>query len=240
VRNDLSGGDSQLGNLVARAMQTRTGVEAELAITNSLGIRADFEQGALTNEQMFNVFPFENSITVMYLSGSEIQETLDFVARKSADRGCRTQAQVSGVWFDMVCSGDCPDGRTSCAKNIVLGECCRGGSPADGCAAGDPDGPIVGGACTPVEPTGLYKVAVNDYIAQGGSGFEVLKRNTSKQNTNVSLRDSLIDFMRKQKPCEPTVMDIAAPDQPVVARWGNVACIDSIERHDGRIRAVFE
>jgi 5'-nucleotidase/UDP-sugar diphosphatase len=110
IRNDLSGGDSQLGNLVARSMQTFSGVEAEFALTNSLGIRADFEQGKLTNEAMYNVFPFENSITVMYLSGSEIQETLDFVARKSSERGCRTQAQVAGVWFDMVCrSTTCPD-----------------------------------------------------------------------------------------------------------------------------------
>jgi 5'-nucleotidase len=243
TRNDLSGGDSQLGNMVARAMQTRTGVEAEIAITNSLGIRADFERGPLTIEQMFNVFPFENSITVMFLSGSEIQETLDFVARKSADRGCRTQAQVSGIWFDMVCSGDCPNGATACAKNIYLGECCRGGDPAAACAGGDPEGPIVPDSCTPVEPTGLYKVAVNDYISRGGSGFEVLKRNTSKQDTNVSLRDALIDMLRRQKACDPSIVDISDPAKQakVVDRWGNVACLDTgFEGHDGRIRATFE
>ncbi|HTL37178.1 MAG TPA: bifunctional UDP-sugar hydrolase/5'-nucleotidase, partial [Kofleriaceae bacterium] len=46
LRNDASGGDSQLGNLVARAMQVQEGVDAEFAMTNSLGIRADFERGA--------------------------------------------------------------------------------------------------------------------------------------------------------------------------------------------------
>ena len=60
LRNDASGGDSQLGNLVARAMQVQEGVDAEFSLTNSLGIRADFERGPLTNEQMYNVFPFEN------------------------------------------------------------------------------------------------------------------------------------------------------------------------------------
>ncbi len=88
-------------------MQLTEGVEAEFAVTNSLGIRADFERGPLTIEQMFNVFPFENSITVMYLSGTEVQEMLDFVARRSASRGCRTQAQVAGIAFDMVCNGEC-------------------------------------------------------------------------------------------------------------------------------------
>src|SRR5439155_27036264 len=42
VRNDPSGGDSQLGNLVTAAMRFRQGVEADFAVTNSLGIRADF------------------------------------------------------------------------------------------------------------------------------------------------------------------------------------------------------
>jgi hypothetical protein len=69
--NDDSGGDSQRGNLVARSMRLQGGVEAELALTNSLGIRADFERGKLTIEQMCNVSPFENTITVMYLAAAQ-------------------------------------------------------------------------------------------------------------------------------------------------------------------------
>ena len=245
VRNDQTGGDSQLGNLVARSMQTRTGIEADLAITNSLGIRADFEQGPLTVEQMFNVFPFENTIAIIYLSGSEIQETLDFVARKSSERGCRTQAQIAGLTFDMVCSGECPDPDpsddfvpTACAKNIYLGDSCRDG---------DPSGPVNPDACPPLVPTGLYKVAVNDYIAKGGSGFDALKRNTSKQFTTISLRDALIDYLRQQPICGDEVIDITAPidlpadERTVRTRWGEVACINTtVEPHDGRIRPVFE
>jgi 5'-nucleotidase/UDP-sugar diphosphatase len=247
VRNDLSGGDSQLGNMVARSMQTRAGVEAEFSITNSLGIRADFEAGKLNTEQMFNVFPFENSITVMYLSGSEIQETLDFISRKSSERGCRSQAQVAGIWFDMVCrSTTCPDRDpnddftpTACAKNIWLGEHCRGSGPN---AADGPIDPSSG--CRPVLPSGLYRVAVNDYIAKGGSGFQVLKRNTSKQDTGVALRDALTVFLRRQPPCKAADLDtISDPDHvvPVVDRYGQVPCLrDDIEAHDGRIRPVFE
>ncbi len=243
TRNDLSGGDSQLGNLVARSMQTRAGVEAEFALTNTLGIRADFEQGALTVEQMFNVFPFENSITVMYLSGSEIFETLDFVARKSSERGCRTQAQVAGIWFDMVCrSQTCPDRNpsddftpTACAKNVYLGEKCRGDNS---------DGPIDTTRCRPVVETGLYRVAVNDYIARGGSGFEVLKRNTSKQDTGVALRDSLTVYLRQQARCPDNAIDVTDDQEPqrtIVARYGPVPCFSGeLEKHDGRIRPVFE
>jgi hypothetical protein len=49
--------------------------------------------------------------------------------------------------------------------------------------------------CYPVLPSGEYRVAVNDYIAAGGSGFAVLKRNTTKFNTGISLRDALTDYI---------------------------------------------
>ncbi len=241
IRNDLTGGDSQLGNMVARSMQTRAGVEAEFALTNSLGIRADFERGPLTVEQMYNVFPFENSITIMYLSGLEVQEMLDFVSRKSAERGCRTQAQVAGIWFDMVCRGECVDPDptddvvpTACAKNVYLGEDCRVGS--------DPAATIDTDKCRPVVATGLYRVAVNDYIAKGGSGFEMLKRNTSKQDTGVSLRDSLQVYMRGLEPCAEDEPDFTDPEGGTVyANFGSVPCLGvTVEPHDGRIRPVFE
>jgi 5'-nucleotidase/UDP-sugar diphosphatase len=244
VRADTSGGDSQLGNLVARAMQVQNGIEAEFALTNSLGIRDNFYPGPLTVEQMFNVFPFENNIAVMYLSGTEVQELFDFVSRKSADRGCKTQAQVAGVYFDMICKGSCPTTNpdfpnpTSCAKNIYLGEDCRNGMA---------DGPIDTQKCRPVVPTGLYRVAVNDYIANGGSGFLVLKRNTSKQFTTISLRDALQVYLRKQAPCADNVVDTTdkppagQPQRTVKVRWGAVPCLDNtIEPHDGRVRPVFE
>jgi 5'-nucleotidase len=240
-RNDPSGGDSQLGNLVARSMQTANGIQAQFSLTNSLGIRDDFYPGPLTVEQMFNVFPFENSLTVVYLSGSEVQEMLDYVANYSAGRGCKSQAQVAGIWFDMVCKGTCPvtdpsqPAPTACAKNIYLGENCRNGNPT---------GDIDPTKCAPVVPTGLYRVAVNDYIANGGSGFNVLKRNTTKQFTTVSLRDALTVFLKSQKPCDSSVIDSTdtqSPQRSVIQRWGPIPCLDEkFEAHDGRIRPVFE
>lgn len=226
VRNDPSGGDSALGNLVARAMQRRQGVDADFAITNSLGIRADFEQGPLTLEAMFNVFPFENSITIMFLSGSEVQATLDFVARKSSERGCRTQAQIAGLTFKMHCGSD------PRADDIWLGDNCR---LDDGTI--DPES-----GCVPLHPGGLYRVAVNDYIAAGGSGFSVLKSNTSKQNTGIPLRGALMDYIRNLPPCTTEVVDITDPSmRSVVSLYGAVTCLDeTVERHDNRIFPVFD
>jgi len=240
ARTATTGGDSQLGNLVARSMQLQEGVDAEFAITNSLGIRADFEHGPLTVEQMYNVFPFENSITVIYLSGQEVQETLDYVAERSATRGCRTQAQVSGIAFDMVCSG--PNGPR--ARDIAIGDNCRLGE--DGVVR--PDGPINFNRCARLNLSGLYRVAVNDYIAAGGSGFDVLRRNTSKQDTGISLRDSLRVFLNKQVQCSgqscactEQMDDTKMPLLKVTERYGVISCLDeNAEKPDGRIRPTFE
>lgn len=105
IRRFASGyGDSALGNIVATAMQTRRRVETDFSLTNTLGIRSDIESGPVSIETMYNVFPFENSITTLTLSGVEVKKLLDYVALRSSRRGCQAQAQVSGVTFVMNCN----------------------------------------------------------------------------------------------------------------------------------------
>ena len=103
-----TGGDSQLGNMVATSMRHRQGVQTDFSLTNTLGIRADFVPGPVSVEQMFNVFPFENTITVMQLSAPEVQEMFDFIADRSSGRGCATQAQISGAAIITDCGDVCP------------------------------------------------------------------------------------------------------------------------------------
>jgi 5'-nucleotidase, C-terminal domain len=204
LRDDPNGGDSQLGNLVATSMRLHQDVEADYAVTNSLGIRDDFQSGPLNLEEMYDVFPFDNTITTVYLSGNETQEMFDDEAADSALDGCRTTSQVSGIAFDNVCIDNDPDCNTyqaahglpagPCAKNIYIGDNCR-----------MPDGTFNGTKCAPLSPLGEYRVAVNDYIANGGSGFAVLQRNTTKFNTGINLRQSLTDYIETlPNRCSPT------------------------------------
>ena len=239
-RSDPDGGDAQLGNLVAASMRLRKRVEADFGLTNSLGIRADFESGPLNLEEMYNVFPFDNTITTVYLSGHEIGQMLDFIALRSGQRGCKTQAQVSGIWFMMDCSRSVACGPYDAATLSLIGHgktTNDDGSPwrptpAAHCTPlnssfGDGgwlssnlvDGPPLIGDdcinhpefCRAVKENSEYLAAVNDYIAAGGSGFTVLKNNTTKFNTGISLRDALLDYIRDipnnypdlQKDCAP-------------------------------------
>jgi 5'-nucleotidase/UDP-sugar diphosphatase len=277
LRNDAGGGDSQLGNLVATSMRLRRRVEADFALTNSLGIRADFESGPLTLEQLYNVFPFDNTITTQFLSGDEVLQMLDFVADRSSERGCKTQVQVSGIYFTLNCqnqrcacranpdlcdcskTADCQTYKAQCptsqscvdrlkstaaqktkwvgpfADQIVLGDDCR-----------NMDGSVNTDKCKPLDCFASYKVAVNDYISVGGSGFVVLKRNTTRFNTGISLRDSLADFIRslgveERYRCKDASKwsNIKGRGQTGDYDYTGVTCLlPEVFAHDGRIQPL--
>jgi hypothetical protein len=261
LRRNTAGGDSQLGNLVATAMRLESEVQADFAMTNSLGIRADFDAAPLSIEELYNVFPFDNTIEIMYLSGKEVQEMFDFISSKSASRGCITQGQISGAAFVMDCSvpphkpdgtpcdpaqyignesqGLCYEGaadlvligsQRACRSNAdcqssdgknneicgsTLGTCINaidhvsgsrahctlpdmGGDPKSTCNDGEVCEPTGLNVCGRVlNPLGDYRVAVNDYVANGGSGFTMLQFNTAKVNTGISLRDAVVDYLQR-------------------------------------------
>ena len=171
-------GDSPLGNLVTDSMRLRERVEADFAMTNSLGIRANIDAGEVSLGKIYEVFPFENTLVTMYLSGREIKDLFDFIADRSASYGCKTQAQVSGVR----CVLDCRTGR---AQSVEI------------------NGTSIVEDYKLVNPTAVFLVATNDYIANGGSGFDVLEMNTTKQNTMLSLRDVVVEYMESISPLVP-------------------------------------
>ncbi|MBN2694913.1 bifunctional metallophosphatase/5'-nucleotidase [bacterium] len=51
----------------------------------------------------------------------------------------------------------------------------------------------------PLNEYAIYNVATNDYMAAGGSGFSMLARVTTKTDTGISLRDTVIDYIRKKQ-----------------------------------------
>ena len=156
-RYGSTGGDSMLGHFTAEAMRSFPGVETQISLTNTLGIRSDIPAGDITVNALYNTMPFDNTITTMFLSGLEVQELLDYVSYRSSERGCQAQAQVAGIRFTMDCANQV-------AKDI-----------------------LINGA--PLSPNGTYELATNNYIAHGGSGFEVLQRNTTQIDTGISIRD---------------------------------------------------
>jgi 5'-nucleotidase/UDP-sugar diphosphatase len=139
-RNSGDGGDSPLGNLVGQSIWLRLGVQTDFSLTNTTGIRQDLLPGPLTAEQVFNIFPFDNSITKMQLSGVEVQEMFDFVARRSASRGCSAQAQIAGARIRVNCRECARTLEVPCRTNAECASTLGATCGASGlCAIASPD-----------------------------------------------------------------------------------------------------
>lgn len=234
-RTAPSGGDSALGNMVANAMWLRQGIQTDFSLTNSAGIRAAMVPGPISIEQLYNIFPFDNSISKMNVSGVEIQKLFDFVARRSASRGCVSQVQLAGARVVLDCGScsdradllgpcqvddDCPENGTCnkstgqciappCARKIYIGrdndrKCktdddCAGQIGA--CDSIRPDAEGFGRCYRAIDPIASYELATSNYLAQGGSGFRVLRANTTQFDTLIQQRDALTEYIRRGRPC---------------------------------------
>ena len=116
----------------------------------------------------------------MFLSGLEVQDLFDYVARRTASRGCASQAQIAGARVVLNCRGCDRTGGLPCAESVIMG-----------------DGP----AARAIDPLGSYELATSNYLAQGGSGYVVLRRNTTQQDSGIPMREALIDRIRGGAPC---------------------------------------
>ncbi len=188
---------------------------------------------------LYNVFPFENTITTFFLSGREVKELFNFVASRSRGRGCRSQVQVSGVSFTMRC--DCEQNNTGCCK-----EATGSGEFSAACV----DDLLVAGE--PVSDNASYEVGANDYMARGGSGFDMLRRNTTQKDSGISLRTAVEELIQGLPDCtdddvaalgacqrDVDANSLACQYQDLTAKYGPMPCLKSDGLVDGRIQRVL-
>jgi len=90
-----TGQEYGLGRLIADAQ--RNVAQADVAIVNNGGIRADLAAGAVTYGDLYEVQPFQNRLVRLLATGKVLKEALEHVVA-----GDRADAHVSGleVWYD--------------------------------------------------------------------------------------------------------------------------------------------
>jgi len=84
---------TNLGYLIARAMQERTG--ADLAIMNAGGVRDSLPAGKVSYRDVLKVQPFANQVSLVRLSGAELSKYLEAIAKMTPGSGAFPQ--TSGV-----------------------------------------------------------------------------------------------------------------------------------------------
>lgn len=99
IDRNLEGGNTarekevELGDIITDIMREKTG--AEIAFINSGSIRQGLKKGAVTEKDIYSIFPFNDTVYTAELTGAEIQEVLDFFAEKGT--GVAGFLQVSGI-----------------------------------------------------------------------------------------------------------------------------------------------
>ena len=81
--------EGTLGNFATDAMLWAARRESvgpvHMALTNNGGLRVPIPPGSITVGQMFELMPFENMLSVLTLSGTQVQELADAVAARRGE-----------------------------------------------------------------------------------------------------------------------------------------------------------
>ena len=56
----------------------REAAQSDIAFLNSGAIRADFNTGDVTLEQLINVYPFKDNLTIIELTGNQIKDLVEY------------------------------------------------------------------------------------------------------------------------------------------------------------------
>lgn len=143
-RSSVRSRETTMGNLIADAM--RQGVNADIAITNGGGIRGDrtYDAGSqITRRDIQTELPFGNVTVLLELTGAQILNALESGVSRVED-GAGRFPQISGLSF----SFDASKAPGSRVVEAMVGS-------------------------QRLAPGATYRVATNDYMANGGDGYTV-------------------------------------------------------------------
>lgn len=89
---DLVRGETAIGNLVADSMRWYARARgADFAVQNGGGIRADIQEGQVPARTVHDILPFDNTVVLLELRGSDVQRLFDYMATVPAGRGAFPQ-----------------------------------------------------------------------------------------------------------------------------------------------------
>ena len=163
---------------------------------NPGGIRADLVEngdGDVTYGAAFAVQPFNNLVASMDLTGAEIKAILNQQWNGGNEGTNRKILQVSGLSYTWDLSDAALTGANAIVGDVLVD------------ADGDP-GTADGRRC---EDGTTYRVAINNFIADGGDNFTVLRDQGENRITGGLDIDSLVDYLGAN---DPVTADADGPD----------------------------
>ena len=181
--------ESPAANLIADAQLAATkGADrgrADLSFINATGVRTDLvpqADGSITYGQIFALQPFGNNLVVKTLTGAQLKALLEQQFRTQGGETRVSSLLVPSANFRFAYDLTKPAGQRITSMAI--------------------DG-------KPIDPTGRYRVTVNNFLASGGDGFSALAEGTETFDAGLDL-DALEAYLATN-PQAPAVGRITAP-----------------------------
>jgi 5'-nucleotidase len=194
-RNVAAGesGETALGDVIADA-QLASAAPADfggavVAFMNPGGIRADLvfnsnaggeAPGQATYNELFTVQPFGNTMTVKTMTGDMIYRLLE-QQQFGAPGGVPVRILQVSQGFTYSYDSRLPEG-----SRVIPGSVAINGVPVDRAAS--------------------YRVAMNNFLADGGDGFTVFREGTDPLGGEIDL-DALVNYFMKNSPVAPGPRD---------------------------------
>jgi 5'-nucleotidase len=190
-RVNVLSGENPLGNLIADAQLADTLAadrgDADIALMNPGGVRADltFDSpagtgGSVTYGEAFTVQPFNNIVTTNTFTGAQLLDVLK-------DQWCGPAVEAQVVLLP------------SSTLTYTYSQAVATAISDTPCAtAANPVSDVrIGGV--PLDPAASYRVTTNNFLADGGDGFQSLRAGTNRTSLADFDVDSLVRYL------EPTL-----------------------------------
>ena len=174
VREECRARECAMGNLIADAMLARVKDQGiEIAIQNGGGIRSSIDAGEVTMGEVLTVLPFQNTLSTFQVTGATIVAALENGVSEH-EEGAGRFPQVAGMSYTF----DVSQPAGSRISDVM-----------------------VGGA--PIDLEKVYGVVSNNYVRNGGDGYDMLETAENAYDFGPDLADVTAEFMAANAPYQP-------------------------------------
>ena len=157
-------------------VQNKTPVD--FVLSNGGVFRAGLPKGDITKENIKACLPYENTLVLIEMKGSDVLDLFKFVASVYQTNGAFGQVSKQ-VRYTIVYNNGF-DGKISDLKIDSK----------------------------PVDPERVYKFAVNSYMYNGGDGYDILKQRAIKAaDVNILITDAVVEALKQSKQPIAPVLD---------------------------------
>jgi len=154
---------------------------ADLSATADLDVGAGLPEGEVRLRDVAGIYPYENTLTVLRISGQQLKDYLEWAARyyrTYAPGAPLLNDSVPGYDFDVVSGANYTIDLTRPVGQRIGGLTVRG---------------------RPVTPRDSFTIALNSYRAAGGGGYTMLKGAPVVASRGEDIRDLLAAAIRRTR-----------------------------------------